>query len=111
MSEQEKTAEEKALKQKILEEQIEASKQIIVEMGSVKSSNIKTIGYNQEHKLVRVEFNNGGIYDYKEVPQEIFEEFKKSESVGSYFSKNIRNNYKCLKVGTNGVIQRSEQVL
>lgn len=53
-----------------------------------KSSNIKKIGYGD--RKLRVEFSGGGIYEYTDVPAEIFDGFLKADSKGKYFYKNIR---------------------
>lgn len=39
----------------------------------------------------------GGIYTYCAVPYEVFEEFKKAESHGQYFHKNIKGKFEFLK--------------
>lgn len=57
----------------------------------VKSSNIKAIAF--EDDWLYVEFTNGSIYRYKNVPKEYFENLKNAESVGKYFSNHIRPNY------------------
>lgn len=66
----------------------------------VRSSNIKSIGYDEETKTLEVEFTNGGIYQYKEVPKEIYEGFSKTESIGSYFAKSVKaKGFAYLKFG------------
>lgn len=70
-----------------------------MERVKVKSSNINAIGYDEITKTLEVEFVNGGIYQYKEVPKEIYEGFIKAESVGKYFFAKVKNaNYAYLKV-------------
>jgi hypothetical protein len=56
----------------------------------VKSSNIKSIGYDEVTKTLEVEFTNRGVYQYKEVPKDIYEGFSKAESIGKYFAKNVK---------------------
>lgn len=74
------------------------SKQILIEMHLRGSSNIAAVGYNQEHKALRVEFSNSGVYQYQGVPVDVYEAMLASSSIGSYFSKNIRNQFKCVKL-------------
>lgn len=76
----------------------EAAKQVSIDMKDVESSNIRSMGYNSEVKQLRVVFTNGGIFQYKEIPKEVYEEMMASKSIGSFFSKNIRNNYVCVKL-------------
>ena len=40
----------------------------------VKSSNIKSIGYDQRSRLLVIEFLSGSVYEYYNVPQEIYAE-------------------------------------
>jgi hypothetical protein len=60
-------------------------------MIEVESSTIKKIGYSYPDKKLIVEFKSGGIYHYKEVPEEIFEELKTCESIGKFLNENIHN--------------------
>jgi hypothetical protein len=60
-----------------------------MEMQPVSSSNIAAIGFNSETNTLRVEFNNGGVYDYESSQQE-YEEILNASSVGSYFHRNIK---------------------
>ena len=62
----------------------------------VKSSNIKSVGY--EDHVLEIEFNSGGIYKYLEVGPTVYEEFLKSSSLGKYFHKFIKGNFTCEKV-------------
>lgn len=64
-----------------------------IEMLPVKSNNIKLAGYDKKSKQLRVQFTNGGLYQYTDVPQEVYNEMINAESAGVYFSKNIRNSY------------------
>jgi hypothetical protein len=59
----------------------------------IESSTIKKIGYNYLEKKLIVEFKSEAIYHYKEVPEEIFEAFKTSESMGKYLNENIKKKY------------------
>jgi lysyl-tRNA synthetase, class II len=78
----------------IITEKIEG-KMIEVE---IKSTNLKNAKYDTELKSLVVEFNNGGIYGYENVPWEVFTKFRMSESQGSFFSKNISKIYKYKKI-------------
>ena len=56
----------------------------------VKSSNVFAIGYNEETGTLQVEFKNGSVYEYYEVPENVFVTFMNAESKGRF----IRNLYK-----------------
>lgn len=62
-----------------------------MEMTQVESSNIAAVGYDEEEKELQIEFNNGKIYAYKDVPIELFNGLVVAKSVGKYFHANIRN--------------------
>lgn len=64
----------------------------------VKSSTIKTIGYDEKSRTLSVEFHNGGIYEYYNMMSEVYKEFIKAPSIGKYLWKNIRSKYAFKKV-------------
>lgn len=70
-----------------------------IEMIQVVSSNIESIGYDEDTQILRVKFLNGVTYEYKNVPIMEFEQLKNAPSVGSYFNRSIARNYPYEKVG------------
>jgi len=62
----------------------------------VKSSNIKSIGH--ENDVLEIEFHNGGIYQYQGVSKVLFEELMHSESVGGYFHTYIKGKFPYKKI-------------
>ena len=56
------------------------------------SSNLSSVGYDPNNMTLEVEFYDGKVYSYKPVTMEAYILMMNSTSVGSYFSKNIRNN-------------------
>lgn len=65
---------------------------------SVESSNLASIGYDSENEILEVEFNHGGVYQYFDVPENVFDELMNADSHGFYFSANIRNDYEYQKM-------------
>jgi KTSC domain len=74
---------------------------------SVKSSNIKSIGYSDG--VLEVEFKRktadsaedsqpGQVYQYEGVPAAEYEALMKAESIGKHFSANIRTAYTGKKI-------------
>lgn len=59
----------------------------------VNSSNLKSVGYDADSKLLEIEFLKGGIYVYNDVPSEVYYSLLNTDSHGKYFAKNIKNNY------------------
>ena len=62
-------------------------------INEIESSNIKKTEYDTESKLLVVEFNNGMIYTYEQVPHQIYTRFRLSESQGKYFNSEIAKKY------------------
>lgn len=59
----------------------------------VKSSNLKSVGYNASTQTLEVEFKNGAVWHYEGVPQAKYDDMIEAESIGSYFSHNIRGKF------------------
>lgn len=62
-------------------------------MKSVKSSNIDSIGYNKEEQQLFIKFNNGSLYMYNDVPEDVWEDLQNSESKGKFVYYELRNMY------------------
>ncbi len=66
----------------------------------VESSAIKSIGYNEDKKLLEVQIlETGRIYQYKEVPLEEYLDFLDAHSLGKYYNMNIKEKYDYKEVG------------
>jgi len=59
-----------------------------------KSSNIAAHGYDPASRTLAVQFSNGGLYHYHEVPAEVAASFAQAESVGKFFSTQVRSQFK-----------------
>lgn len=59
----------------------------------VDSSALRSVGYLASERLLDVEFANGSIYRYAQVPKDAFENMMKAPSVGKYFMLHIRDRY------------------
>ncbi|GFE70881.1 hypothetical protein CFPU101_34910 [Chroococcus sp. FPU101] len=57
------------------------------------SSSIKSFDYDAEKKILKIEFPNGSIYLYHDVPENIFQELKDAPSKGQYFNARIREQF------------------
>jgi hypothetical protein len=61
---------------------------------AVDSSVIASMGYDHKKEILEIEFHyRGAVYQYDDVPPEVWEEFLESESKGKYFNENIRHDY------------------
>lgn len=56
----------------------------------VSSTSIRSIGYDADHQILEIEFRNGGIYQYFDVPREEYEAVISAASIGKYYSKFIK---------------------
>jgi hypothetical protein len=54
------------------------------------SSHVRTVTYKPESRVLSVQFKNGDIYDYLDVPYKSAVELAQAESVGSYLNRVIR---------------------
>ena len=64
---------------------------------NVSSSNIKSVGYDKNTKVLEVEFHNSGLYHYKDVPENTADELVNATSVGKFFNMRVKNAFKCKK--------------
>lgn len=70
-----------------------------MDMRPVSSSNISAVGYDPDTETLRVQFTNGSIYEYKNVPSVLFDEFLAAGSLGSFLNRNIRYSFPYEKIG------------
>jgi hypothetical protein len=71
--------------------------QIIAEYDS---TNIQGATYDINSKKLQIKFGSGALYEYDEVPHEIFSAFDNAESQGKYFNQNISKKFNYKKVET-----------
>ena len=69
------------------------NKKMTIFSTNVTSSNIVSVGYNDETSELLVTFHSGKQYAYSGVAEEKYREMIEAESVGKYFTQNIKNNY------------------
>ncbi|GAA5104386.1 KTSC domain-containing protein [Orbus sasakiae] len=66
---------------------------------SVDSSNLASVGYELETNTLEIEFKKSGIYQYFNVPEQVYNELMTAGSHGQYFSYQIKPHYSYQKVG------------
>lgn len=60
---------------------------------AVESSIIKSIGYDLRGGVMEVEFTDGSIYQYEDVPSEAYKGILEASSVGSFFNTRIKGRF------------------
>ncbi len=65
----------------------------------VSSSNVAPIGYDPANETLEIEFTNGSIYQYFNVPSELYEQLMAAPSKGQFLNTYIRNAYPYSRVG------------
>ncbi|HEU0054487.1 MAG TPA: KTSC domain-containing protein [Longimicrobium sp.] len=69
-----------------------------MERARVDSSSIASIGYDPATRTLEVEFVNGGLYHYLDVPVEELERFVTSGSLGRYLNQHIKPSFEVRRV-------------
>jgi hypothetical protein len=62
------------------------------------SSVVAAIKYDAPSSTLRVVYVSGAVYDYKKVPQKVYDEMRSASSKGEYLNKHIKPNYKFEKI-------------
>ena len=65
---------------------------------AVDSSALAAVGYSSKFHILEIEFRDGLIYRYEEVPPPVYRQLLAAESKAGYYNKNIRGRYHCLRV-------------
>ncbi len=68
-----------------------------MQMVSVSSSNIASIGY--EDNTLYIQFNSGGLYSYCNVPLSVYNSLMSADSKGKYFHAHIKDYYSYKRLG------------
>jgi death on curing protein len=66
---------------------------VTMQMERIKSSAIARVRYDFDRKVLRLEYRNGRLYDYFDVPLEVYEELLDAESAGEFVNRVIKPNY------------------
>lgn len=64
-----------------------------MERYSVASSNIASVGYDEGSQTLEVEFLNGSIYQYYNVPKNMYDQLMQAGSKGRFLNIYIKNAY------------------
>jgi len=78
---------------------------VIIESGGlfmdrihVNSSNIESVGYEDSSQTLEISFINGGIYQYYDVPYDIYQGLMNADSHGKFLHLYIKDNFSYRKL-------------
>lgn len=66
---------------------------------SVASSNIAAVGYDPETETLEVEFLSGSVYQYYNVPENMYNQLMAEGSKGRFLNTYIKNAYPYSRIG------------
>ena len=66
---------------------------VYMERQYVDSKMISSIGYDASNSTLEVEFSSGIVWQYFDFPESLWYEFESSDSKGSFFHKQIKDQY------------------
>jgi len=69
-----------------------------MQMHPVKSSLITAVGFSDEKEELKVELNNGREYLYEGVTRPIYDALMSAKSVGGFFMRNIKPEFKQTRI-------------
>ncbi|MXW62758.1 MAG: KTSC domain-containing protein [Acidimicrobiaceae bacterium] len=64
----------------------------------VSSTNIQSIGYESNSRVLEIEFRQGAVYQYSNVPASLHRGLMNAASHGSYFHAHIRDRYATTRI-------------
>lgn len=67
-----------------------------LKMEPVKSSNVDSVGYDPDFKVMAVRFKSGGTYHYHDVPASHHAELVGAKSIGGHHAKTCAK-FRCVK--------------
>ena len=79
-------------------EKLKPQEVVDMERELVTSSTIVSAGYAAQSEILEIEFKSGGIYQYYNVPESVYQEFMASDSKGKFLHVYIKPTYPCSRV-------------
>ena len=64
----------------------------------VDSTAIAAVGYSKRQHILEIEFVNGAIYRYCDVPPAVYRELMSSDSKARFYDFNIRRHYRSIPI-------------
>lgn len=64
----------------------------------VQSSAIAKIGYSKRRHILEIEFVNGAVYRYLDVPVNVYRDLMSAESKARFYDSNIKGHYRSVLI-------------
>jgi hypothetical protein len=64
----------------------------------VRSSSIRTVGYDDETNTLELRYAGGKVYHYLDVPKEVFVDLLAAPSIGAFVNTDIKPNFDYVQV-------------
>src|SRR6266513_2691741 len=64
----------------------------------VESTAIAAVGYSKHRHILEIEFVNGAVYRYLDVPAAVYRDLMSAESKARFYDSNIRKHYRSVVV-------------
>lgn len=58
------------------------------------SSNIASVGYDKNERILEIKFHHGAVFQYFDIPEKVYEELMSSPSLGAYFMNEVKDIFK-----------------
>jgi hypothetical protein len=65
---------------------------------SVQSTAIAKVGYSKRHHILEIEFVNGAVYRYFDVPIVVYCDLMSSQSRAGFYNSNVKRRYRSVLV-------------
>jgi hypothetical protein len=69
-----------------------------IQRETVDSSALAAVGYSKRLRALEIEFHDGLIYRYLDVPGSIYTDMMHAESKAHFYNQNVRGKFHCLRV-------------
>ncbi len=69
-----------------------------IEMLPACSAMAAQVGYDYDREILQIEFNSGAVYQYSAVAPEVWEDLQSTDSIGSFYNREIKGYYPSVKV-------------
>jgi hypothetical protein len=60
----------------------------------VVSSTVSSVGYDVGTQTLEVEFSNGNVYQFFDIPEAVHQQLMQAASAGAFFNGNIKGSYR-----------------